>query len=86
MTRYRIHLLLKHGISMSSQHPTWIPWPGCKATSAVVDASDVTRWAETALEGRAHPPNVDEELLPNVQVILPFSVREDLNRKVVCIW
>ena len=57
---------------MSSQHPTWIPWPGCKATSAVVDASDVTRWAETTLE---HLPNVDKELLQNAQVILPFFVR-----------
>ena len=53
------------------------------AKPQVVDASEITRWADTAPEGP--PPNVDEELLPNAHVISPFSVREDLNRK-VALW
>lgn len=53
------------------------------AKPQVVDASEITRWADTESEGP--PPNVDEETLPNAHVISPFSIREDLNRK-VALW
>ena len=53
------------------------------AKPQVVDAADVTSWDDTQPEGP--PPNVADETLPNAHVISPFSVREDLNRK-VALW